>query len=469
MLFNSLHFVVFFPVVCLLYFSLKMRFRWVLIVIASYYFYACWRSSYLVLIVASTLVDYVAGLGLGHARRLATRRSLLGVSIATNLGLLFFFKYYGFFAESASLIGGHFNITTNMPELKVLLPVGISFYTFQTMSYTIDVYRRRREPERHLGIFASYVAFFPQLVAGPIERSTHLLPQFRRLSCPDAARFAEGLRHILWGFFKKLVIADGVASFVNSVYGDPGSFSGMTVVLATYLFAFQIYCDFSGYSDIAIGCSKVLGFDLRCNFQKPYFAGSLRDFWRRWHISLSSWFRDYLYIPLGGSRGGALRAGSVLLVVFLLSGLWHGAAWNFVLWGFFHGAALILENWLFKRTGKALKGHVLARAVRMLITFHVVLLGWVLFRVENILDLGEILSSLGRPWGITSITLRELITCIGAIAFMLMLESASGDAPVPAFIAGRKKAFRWLWYHAVMLAIVFFGVFDQQEFIYFQF
>jgi alginate O-acetyltransferase complex protein AlgI len=340
-LFNSVQFLVFFPLVVALYFATPHRFRWVLLLAASYYFYAAWRAEYLLLIMFSTGVDYVCGLRMGALAQQARRKKWLALSIGTNLGLLFAFKYFNFFSATTRRLLNQFNIFYDVPVFDVLLPVGISFYTFQTLSYSIDVYRGRQKPERHLGIFALYVSFFPQLVAGPIERSSRLLPQFFRQNGFDPERVSSGLRLMLWGFFKKVVIADRLAVYVNAVYGNPAAYDGPTIMLATYFFAFQIYCDFSGYSDIAIGTARVMGYDLMQNFRRPYFSRSIAEFWQRWHISLSTWFRDYLYIPLGGNRVDWWRWYLNLLVVFLVSGLWHGAALTFVVWGGLHGLYLV--------------------------------------------------------------------------------------------------------------------------------
>lgn len=341
MLFNSLQFLLFLPVVVALYFATPHRFRWALLLLASYYFYAAWRPEYLLLIIASTLVDYLCALRMGRLESRRRRKKYLVLSLGSNLGLLFGFKYLTFFNESTRAVFDQLNIFYGVPTFEILLPVGISFYTFQTLSYTIDVYRGARPPERHLGIFALYVSFFPQLVAGPIERSTRLLPQFFQHHGFDAGRVQSGLRLILWGFFKKIVIADRLAVYVNAVYANPSAYDGPSLLLATYFFAFQIYCDFSAYSDIAIGSARVMGFELMQNFRRPYFARSIQEFWQRWHISLSTWFRDYVYLPLGGNRVPTWRWYTNLLLVFLVSGLWHGANWTFVVWGALHGTYLV--------------------------------------------------------------------------------------------------------------------------------
>ena len=302
MFFNSLHYAFFLPIVVAFYFLLPPRRRWMFLLAASYYFYMCWKLEYIVLIVVSTLVDYYAGRKMGATRDAARRRFYLILSLCSNLGILFAFKYFNFFNESARAVFSHFDITYNIPYFDVLLPVGISFYTFQTLSYTIEVYRGKQKPERHLGIFALYVAFFPQLVAGPIERSTNLLPQLTKVQKFTYDNTTNGLKLIMWGLFKKVVIADRVGIMVATIFNQPQQFSGMEYIIGAALFSYQVYCDFSGYSDIAIGTAQIFGIKLMTNFRRPFHAISLADLWQRWHISLSTWFRDYLYIPLGGSR-----------------------------------------------------------------------------------------------------------------------------------------------------------------------
>ena len=346
MSFISAEFILFAVLIFSAYFLIAQRWRWLFLLLASYYFYAFWQPSYLLLIVFSTLVDYLVGLALGStsATKVYRRRLLLACSLVANLGLLFIFKYANLLGQAVTDLSTALGIPIEFGALDLLLPVGISFYTFQSMAYTFDVYRGRLPAQRHFGIFATYVAFFPQLVAGPIERATNMLPQFQLKFGFDYDRVVSGLRLILWGVFKKVVIADRLAIYVNAVYGDVESYAGLRLIVATVFFAFQIYCDFSAYSDIAIGTARILGFRLMENFRRPYLAISLRDFWRRWHISLSTWFRDYVYIGLGGNRQGASRQVINLLIVFALSGLWHGANWTFLLWGIFHGAIVALET-----------------------------------------------------------------------------------------------------------------------------
>ena len=345
MLFNSDLFLKFFAAFLLLYFLVRHQLVWrnVLIVIASYTFYGWWDYRFLSLLVISSLLDFVVGRCLQGIERPARRKLLLALSIAGNLTILGFFKYYDFFAASLASLLTELGMPFNVRTLGIILPVGISFYTFQTMSYAIDVYRRQITATRNLINFLAFVSFFPQLVAGPIERAGHLLPQFERTLAITAAMLEEGLWLVLWGMFKKVVLADNLAPLVDLVY-QPTTVSGPLVLLGTVAFAFQIYCDFSGYSDIARGTAKFLGFDIMVNFNVPYAAANLREFWQRWHISLSTWLRDYLYISLGGNRRGPARTYLNLLLTMLLGGLWHGAAWNFVLWGLWHGGGLVVSR-----------------------------------------------------------------------------------------------------------------------------
>ena len=341
MLFNSIHFLIFFPVVVALYFSMPHKYRWVLLLVASYYFYMAWRAEYIFLIVFSTLIDYYAAIFMEKQESKSKKKKFLLLSLFSNLGLLFTFKYFNFFTSTISETFNYFNIFIDSPTFKLLLPVGISFYTFQTLSYTIDVYRGQKKAEKHLGYFAVYVSFFPQLVAGPIERSTHLLPQFFEKHDFDIERAKAGIKLMLWGFFMKVAIADRLAFYVNDVYNNLESYTSGHYMVATYFFAYQIYCDFAGYSLIAIGAAKVLGFSLMDNFRTPYYSKTISEFWKRWHISLSTWFRDYVYIPLGGNRAVKWRWYYNLFFTFLVSGLWHGANWTFLIWEALHGIFLI--------------------------------------------------------------------------------------------------------------------------------
>ena len=344
--FNSLQFVWFFPIVIALYFATPHRHRWILLLVASYYFYMSWRVEYALLIMASTLVVYFTSIGIEEAASERRKKLLLGVNVVFNLGLLFTFKYFNFVSSSLQQAFDYLRLDLHLPLLNVLLPVGISFYTFQITSYSIDVYRGEKEAERHLGIFALFVCFFPQLVAGPIERSGDLLPQFYRQYDFDYVRVTDGLMQMFWGLFKKVVIADRLAAVVDHVYAAPHGFGGFSLLLASVFFPFQVYCDFSGYSDTAVGAARVMGYELTTNFNRPYAARSVPEYWRRWHISLTTWFNDYLYLPtVVKRRGWGVKIAVVwaLMVTFTLSGLWHGAYWTFITFGMIHGIALCLE------------------------------------------------------------------------------------------------------------------------------
>ena len=459
MLFHSFSFLVFFPVVVALYFVAPPKHRPALLLAASYYFYAAWKPEYLLLIMLSTAVDYLVALRLGKNDSTPKRRALLLVSLGVNLGVLFVFKYLGFFSAALSAVAG-----TGDWSLDVLLPVGISFYTFQTLGYTIDVYRRDREPERDLVRFALYVSFFPQLVAGPIERSTRLLPQLEKTHRFDVDRVLSGLGLMLWGLFKKMVIADRAARIVDVVYADPAQFQGPTIVVATYAFAFQIYCDFSGYSDIAVGAARVMGYDLMENFDRPYAAVSIRDFWRRWHISLSTWFRDYLYIPLGGKKR-RLRS---IFVVFLLSGLWHGANWTFVVWGAYHGVLLVITlavARVWKPTSR------LWHWLGIFVTFHLVCFGWVIFRADDLSVAMTIVSQIGVTYPtsiwheLTHLGPRPPAANVVDLAILLLslaaLELRRFDV--------KRVELRTLAFASLCVWLVVAGVQQHTPFIYFQF
>ncbi|MBD3170059.1 MAG: MBOAT family protein [candidate division Zixibacteria bacterium] len=491
MLFNSFHFIIFFPLVVALYFAVPHRYRWMLLLTASYYFYMCWKAEYIILIVFSTLIDYFAARKMGETEEKAIRKRWLMLSLAANLGLLFSFKYFNFFNASMKDLFDQFNIFYDVPAFKVLLPVGISFYTFQTLSYTIDVYRGIKKPEKHLGIFAVYVSFFPQLVAGPIERSTRLLPQFFEKKGFDYDRVTDGLRLMLWGFFKKIVIADRLAVFVNQVYNNPHDTPGVPLILATYFFAFQIYCDFSGYSDIAIGSARIMGYDLMQNFRRPYFAQSIAEFWKRWHISLSTWFRDYLYISIGGNRVVKWRWYSNLLIVFIVSGFWHGANWTFMVWGALHGSYLVVAIWTqnIRNRISEMIGLTSAPAVRkwfkIFITFHLAIFAWIFFRANSLMDAFYIVTHLHTNLGYfishaTSISQvksmlpvdfhpLEYVISFLSIIFLVIVHYFQEKNSVGEWLDKRPIWIRWSAYYAVLLGILVFGHFGAMEFIYFQF
>ena len=493
MLFNSTHFLIFFPVVVFFYFLLPHRFRWMFLLAASYYFYMSWKAEYLILIIISTIIDYFAAIQMSKQTASSKRKLYLLLSLFVNLGLLFGFKYFNFFSDSFRSIFDQFNIFYNAPTFKVLLPVGISFYTFQTLSYTIDVYRKKRDPEKHLGIFALYVAFFPQLVAGPIERSTRLLPQLVKKYNFDYDRVTDGLKLMLWGFFKKVVIADRIAVIVNQVYSNPNEAAGIPLLIGTYLFAFQIYCDFSGYSDIAIGAAKVFGIDLMQNFRRPYFAKSIREFWQRWHISLSTWFRDYLYRSLGGNHASRWRWYYNIMIVFLISGLWHGANWTFVIWGGLHGSYYLFSYWTrnirpkLTRLFKLDKVPFLQKTLRVLFIFHIVLFGWIFFRANNLSDaifivthlftgLGNILIRI-KEIGITpgifnygfDLPASEMFIGMCAILILGIHHLLQRKQSVRIWLKTKPIWFRWVVYYGLVFSVLIFGYLEPNEFIYFQF
>lgn len=481
MLFNSAEFLVFFPIAVILYFLTPPRARWALLLAASYYFYGSWRVEYLGLLMFSTVVDYFTGIGLERAGENWRRRKLiLSASLATNLGLLLVFKYFNFFVDSVNQIGAQFNLFAQLPELRILLPVGISFYTFQSLAYTISVYRGTLAAEHHFGKFAVYVAFWPQLVAGPIEKPGVLLPQFHVEHKFTWENLRAGLLLMLWGFFKKIAIADRLAIYVNQVYNAPGQYDGAALLVATYLFAFQIYCDFSGYSAIAKGAAKVMGFELMNNFDRPYFAASIREFWQRWHISLSTWFRDYVYIPLGGNRDHQLRN---LFLTFLVSGLWHGANWTFVIWGALHGAYLVtsivtrgLRERLVTLTGLDRSPRLL-QALRVAMTFHLVLFAWIFFRANTASDVwlvcGKIAGLIASPASLLALAapfdqprdllfIALLLAVVGTVSALNQRGWRMPDFAARPYLATAAVAIQF-W------AITVFGVFDNQTFIYFQF
>jgi len=492
MLFNSIEFLIFFAVVITAYFILKSKHRWILLLAASYYFYMSWNPAYIILIILSTIVDYFAGLKMGSTDDKSKRKKYLFGSLFINLGMLFFFKYYNFFNESFKYLTKEVSILQYggvLPTFDLLLPVGISFYTFQTLSYTIDVYRGEKEPEKHFGIFALYVSFFPQLVAGPIERSTRLLPQFKEEYKFDYIRVTDGFKLMLWGFFKKVVVADRLAIFVNGVYNDVQGVEGIPLILATIFFAFQIYCDFSGYSDIAIGAAQVMGFDLMDNFKRPYFSKSIPEFWRRWHISLSTWFKDYVYIPLGGNRVSEARYYANLFITFLISGLWHGAAWTFVIWGALHGFyqifSLITKKYRIKVIESiGLVNHpTLNKYLQIAITFVLVDFAWIFFRANSLNDAWYIINNLFAgivhqisSAGMLSDSLSgfgfskyELAIAVGFILIMEAIHLIQRHGSIRHMMRDKPIWFRWALYYVLVFMILSFGIYGKSEFLYFQF
>ncbi len=466
MLFNSWTFLVFFAVVYTVYRSLGTRVRWqnLLLLLASYFFYAWWDYRFLSLILISTAVDYAVSLGLDREANSRARKLLLWTSLGTNLGILSLFKYFDFFQENLVALFSQLGFHASPLTLEVILPLGISFYTFQTLSYTIDVYRRKISACRNPVDFALFVAFFPQLVAGPIERAATLLPQIQKARHPSLDQIHGGVFLILWGLTKKIVIADNAALIVNPIYNAYTAFDGFDLIIATLAFALQIYGDFSGYTDIARGLAKLMGFELMLNFRLPYFATTPSDFWRRWHISLSSWLRDYLYIPLGGNRAGPTRTLINLFLTMLIGGLWHGARWNFVLWGAFHGVILILYRIVDQRPRR---WSLPETALRMLIMFILTLIGWIFFRSESLEQIQYLFTHMGFTLSSGSLgLLRQLAGLAAPLLVVQIWQQRSGDllAPIrngPLTIAGL--------YTVLLLLLFLFGVRASTEFIYFQF
>jgi alginate O-acetyltransferase complex protein AlgI len=474
--FTSPEFVIFFALFVPVYFVLPHRFRWALLLVASYFFYAYGSGLLVGLILFTTLVDYSAARAMGATSDGRRRKMFLTASLGVNLGTLFIFKYFNFFNQSFAAVAGALNVSYPIGSLSLLLPIGISFYTFQSMAYTIDVYRGVVAPEKHLGIFATFVAFFPQLVAGPIERAKHMLPQFRLHTRFDADRAVAGLRLILWGAFKKIVIADRVAIYVNAVYNDVGRYSGFPLIAATVFFAVQIYCDFSGYSDIAIGAAKVIGFDLSLNFRQPYLSKSPREFWTRWHISLSSWFRDNLYIPLGGSRVPFPRYLLNLMMVFVVSGLWHGASWTFVIWGALHGLYLVVEATLSRRETR----FRLPAIVQIAITFALVTFAWIFFRANTLPDALYIVthlfafnaSPLTDPFAGGLLGNRaEFALSVGLIVLLMGIDGLIARFGFERLFSASPRVLRWAIYYTAGAAVIFSGWYGvgAPHFIYFRF
>jgi alginate O-acetyltransferase complex protein AlgI len=473
MVFNSLHFVWFFIVVYAAYRLMPHRAQNWLLLAASYYFYAAWDWRFLGLLIASTLVDFTCGLWLGGNLPAAKRRALLCLSLGFNLVLLGFFKYFNFFADSLHTLFGALGWQLDFVTVRVLLPVGISFYTFVTMSYVIDVYRRDITPTRSLLSFAVFVAFFPHLVAGPILRASRLLPQIELPRQVTLEQVREGLWLIAWGFFQKIFVADNLASIANMVFDPAAHHTGVNVLLGTYAFAFQIYGDFAGYSNVARGTSKLMGIELVENFRFPYLVRTPQDFWRNWHISLSTWLRDYLYIPLGGNRGSAARTRRNLLITMVLGGLWHGAAWTFVLWGAYHGLLLVayraaervraLHAWL---AGKG----ALARITSWAVMFHLTCYGWLIFRVRSARQLGEMSASLFTRFAPSSVNVEAILVPLLMYTTPLLLVHACEALYDDLLIVPRlPRGVRYSLYAATFYLTMLFGNFGGAEFIYFQF
>lgn len=488
MLFNSIEFAFFFPIVTLLFFLLPHRFRWFLLLTASCFFYMYFKPVYIFILGFTIVIDYYAGILIAREQNKKKRKWLLLMSIFANVGVLVVFKYYNFIAINLNEVFSLVHENKQIPLLNILLPIGLSFHTFQAMSYTIEVYRRKQTPEKHFGIYALYVMFYPQLVAGPIERPQNILHQFHEQKWFDYENMRRGLILIAWGLIKKVVIADRLALFVNQVYGKPSEYTGLPLVIATVFFAFQIFCDFSGYSDIAIGSAKCMGFDLMKNFDRPYLSTNIGEFWRRWHISLSTWFRDYVYIPLGGNRVTTSRRYLNLLFVFLLSGIWHGANWTFLIWGGLHGCYLILEDIIYSRF-KNLKeiNSNISIFIKQSVVFILVAIAWIFFRAESVSDSFYIIRNLFSNWlpqikqiinneSLVRLKLlyieqqgKEFYLAIFLILLMIIVHRLQGKMSFDNWIIGKNKKLRWSIYYSMLLIFIFLGIFNRSSFIYFQF
>ena len=477
MLFNSIDFAIFLPIVFFLYWILRnknVKLQNLLIVLSSYFFYGLWDWRFLSLILFSTVLDYGLGLWLQSQEKESNRKILIWVSVIVNLGFLGIFKYYNFFVENFIETFKLFGVSFNVNTLKIILPVGISFYTFQTLSYAIDVYRRKLEPTKDFIAFAAFVSFFPQLVAGPIERATHLLPQFFKKRKFDYSLASDGVRQILWGLFKKMVIADNCAPIVNDIFNNYQTLDGSTLAVGAVLFAFQIYGDFSGYSDIAIGTAKLFGFDLMKNFNFPYFSRDIAEFWRRWHISLSTWFRDYLYIPLGGSKGGTGMKIRNTFIIFIVSGFWHGANWTFITWGALN-ALFFLPLLLRKTNRQNLKVVAEGRLIpgfgdlfRILRTFLLTCFAWVFFRAESMTQaFGYLKGVFTRSFFVLPEKLSMDIVLF--IMVLLIFEWFNRSYHHGLQIGRLSPLRRRLAYLFVVILILKFANFGHNEFIYFQF
>lgn len=487
MLFNSFEFLIFFPIVTILFFVLPHRFRWFHLLLSSCIFYMYFIPVYILILFGTIVIDYFAGIYLEDTLDPQKKKIYLLWSLIANIGVLAVFKYYNFFLDNINLAAiAAFDQPTAMRFLGIALPIGLSFHTFQAMSYTFEVYYGRQKAERHFGIYALYVMFYPQLVAGPIERPQNILHQFHEKKYFDFTRFASGMGLMVWGLFKKVVIADNVAGLVNLAYGDPENKSGLTLLLASYLFAVQIYCDFSGYSDMAIGAARVMGYDLMENFRTPYVAKSIKEFWSRWHISLSTWFRDYLYIPLGGNRVSKSRWMLNLFFVFLVSGIWHGANWTYIIWGALHGLFLVMailkDEYIEKNKISALnKNTFWLNSFNIIITFHLATFAWIFFRAETVSDAFVIIQRIAQLQ-ISPTSFREAINFFavdpknfGRIIYLFGLLAAFLyiDPKMDQIVKGRitiaRPAVRYALYATIAASILLLGFFGEVSFIYFQF
>lgn len=487
MLFNSFEFLVFFVATTVLYFLFPYKGRWLLLLLASCFFYMFFKPVYILILAFTIVIDYAAGILIENTNDKKRKKQFLIASLVVNIGVLAIFKYYNFLNDQITGLASLFGYTNQLPYLNILLPIGLSFHTFQAMSYTIEVYRGNQSAEKHFGVYALYVMFYPQLVAGPIERPQNMLHQFHEEKRFNYENLFLGLQWILWGLFKKVVIADRLALMVDFVYKEPSQWHGLAILITVVLFGIQIYCDFSGYSDIALGAAKVMGFNLMVNFNRPYSSASFAEFWRRWHISLSSWFRDYVYIPLGGNKQSKGKWYYSLLVVFLLSGIWHGANWTFVIWGMLHFIYIVSENKLYKRFGwlKNTSSQIVIYC-KQAVVFILVNIAWVFFRSGTVKQAFDMLKNMIFPGGHNSyFTLSKdgihglpsaylglpfwqftlsllLIPALFLLESIMSQNNSKNISTWPVYL-------RWGFYYCLIFSIFLFGVFETRQFIYFQF
>ncbi|MBF0463686.1 MAG: MBOAT family protein [Nitrospirae bacterium] len=487
MLFNSLQFLVFFPVVTLLYFTLPQKYRNLMLLAASTIFYMAFVPAYIFILASLIAIDFTCGILIENSPVQKKRRYLI-LSIAATSLMLFVFKYFNFFVNNVSFVTHLFHVDCSPPLLNILLPLGLSFHTFQSLSYIIEVYRGNQKAERNLLIYALYVMFYPQLVAGPIERPQNLLKQFYEKHTIDYVRITNGLKLMTYGLFKKVVVADRLAAFVDKAYLSPQQYAGVPMIIATVFFGVQIYCDFSGYTDIARGSAEVMGFRLKHNFRQPYLSESISDFWKRWHISLTSWFKDYVYVPLGGSKVSDIRHYFNVFLVFLVSGLWHGANWNFIVWGvlnaFYYIFASLTIN--FRKKIVTLSGIYKAeffyRLIRVLTTFSLITFSWIFFRAKNISEAFLIIrglfvniqnivdsSYLTSVINEIGISVTNVVIAVLSIVFVTGVDIVQRHHDIRELFSKRKPVLRWSVYYAAVLSIVFLGVFTKRHFIYFSF
>lgn len=477
MLFGSIEFYLFFVAAFSCWLICPGRHRWITLLVASYIFYFIWKPWYCLILFVCTMATWAAGRHIAKKKRGEGRKRLLTLAIVVNLAPLLFFKYFNFFSDSFAAVFSLGNIAYPIPHLDILLPVGISFYSFQSISYCVDVYKERINPEHHIGIFALYLGFFPKLISGPIERGGNLLPKLRSIVYFDGQLFLSGIQLFFWGVFKKVVIADRLGMYVDMVFNHPQDYWGKTAILAAWLFALQIYCDFSAYMDMAIGCGRIFGIELSRNFNFPYMARSIAEFWQRWHITLTSWFRDYVYIPLGGNRMSTGRWAINIMVVFLLSGLWHGAAWNFVWWGGLHGMYYLVGKATFRmrkyfRGILGIKGRF-AAALQVIITFNLVSLAWVFFRASTLEDsfclIRHMFISLSLPIRTMSSQFSTALTCGFALFFVITEIFLFWDSKKDYHFSQAIPTYlKYPMFATVLLAISLFGV-SSNQFIYFHF